>query len=231
MPAKRWLSHYVKSNQRNFATRRLAAEMRFGLSVRRGFRTLENQWLSCLRARPARMLGMLHLVPKATGLEIEYGIDGTAVNAQAWDECQALSQAWRLARRLKCIPPVHASHPSPRRARPKSMAGRAADHMMDQPGGLRTGSPPSPPPRLIRPTVRLLPRSPRLSGPGPRQFIQPLSRFQSNEPPRCPETRPGTRDDAAIASGRRARWQAVCGRSPWQQSGANCRRRRFLRRT
>ena len=38
-----------------------------------------------------------------------------------------------------------------------------------RPGGLRTGSPPSPPPRLIRPTVRLLPRSPRLSGPGPHQ--------------------------------------------------------------
>jgi hypothetical protein len=36
-----------------------------------------------------------------------------------------------------------------------------------RPGGLRTGSPPSPPPRLIRPTVRLLPRSPRLSRPGP----------------------------------------------------------------
>ena len=36
-----------------------------------------------------------------------------------------------------------------------------------RPGGLRTGSPPSPPPRLIRPTVRLLLRSPRFSGPGP----------------------------------------------------------------
>jgi hypothetical protein len=36
-----------------------------------------------------------------------------------------------------------------------------------RPGELRTGSPPSPPPRLIRPNVRLLPRSPRLSGPGP----------------------------------------------------------------
>jgi hypothetical protein len=31
----------------------------------------------------------------------------------------------------------------------------------DRPGGLRTGSPSFPPPRLIRPTVRLLPRSPR----------------------------------------------------------------------
>lgn len=30
------------------------------------------------------------------------------------------------------------------------------------PGGLRTGSPPFPPPRSIRPTVRRLPRSPRL---------------------------------------------------------------------
>lgn len=36
-----------------------------------------------------------------------------------------------------------------------------------RPCGLRAGSPPSPPPRLIRPIVRRLPRSPRLSGPGP----------------------------------------------------------------
>lgn len=33
--------------------------------------------------------------------------------------------------------------------------------------GLRTGSPSSPPPRSIHPTVRRLLRSPRLSGPGP----------------------------------------------------------------
>src|SRR3954464_9945992 len=31
--------------------------------------------------------------------------------------------------------------------------------MQDQPGGLRTGPPPSPPPRLLRPIVRLLLRS------------------------------------------------------------------------
>ncbi len=31
----------------------------------------------------------------------------------------------------------------------------------------KAGSPPSPRPRLIRPTVRRLLRSPRLSGPGP----------------------------------------------------------------
>jgi len=36
-----------------------------------------------------------------------------------------------------------------------------------RPSGLWAGSPPSPPPRLIRPIVRLLPRSPGLSGPGP----------------------------------------------------------------
>lgn len=36
-----------------------------------------------------------------------------------------------------------------------------------QPGALSAGSPPSPPPRLIRPSVRRLPRSPRLMGPGP----------------------------------------------------------------
>ena len=41
--------------------------------------------------------------------------------------------------------------------------------MLGPPSGLRAGSPPFPPPRLIRPIVRLLPRSPRLSGPGPHQ--------------------------------------------------------------
>jgi hypothetical protein len=46
----------------------------------------------------------------------------------------------------------------------------------DQPSGLRTGSPPFPPPRLIRLTVRLLLRSPRLSGPGPHQWPTSSSR-------------------------------------------------------
>ena len=43
---------------------------------------------------------------------------------------------------------------------------------LGRPGGLRAGSPPSPPPRSIRPTVRRLLRSPRLSGPGPHQIWQ-----------------------------------------------------------
>lgn len=38
-----------------------------------------------------------------------------------------------------------------------------------QPGGLRAGSPPSPPPPSIRLIVRRLRRSPRLMGPGPRE--------------------------------------------------------------
>ena len=45
--------------------------------------------------------------------------------------------------------------------------GHAAGEKSSRPSGLRAGSPPSPPPRLIRLTVRRLPRSPRLSGPGP----------------------------------------------------------------
>jgi len=46
------------------------------------------------------------------------------------------------------------------------MRGYAVGENSSRPGGLRAGSPPSPPPRSIRPTVRRLPRSPRLSGPG-----------------------------------------------------------------
>ena len=55
-----------------------------------------------------------------------------------------------------------------RRGRPRidRPRGRPYD---GRPGGPRTGSPPSPPPRSIRPTVRRLPRSPRLSGPGPHR--------------------------------------------------------------
>ena len=53
------------------------------------------------------------------------------------------------------------SEPPPRPPATSNIpAGRAAD-MWDPPSGLRAGSPPFPPPRLIRPTVRLLPRSPR----------------------------------------------------------------------
>jgi len=56
--------------------------------------------------------------------------------------------------------------------------GRAAGESSNRPGGLRAGSPPSPPPRLIRPTVRRLPRSPRLSGPGPHRW--PTGRYSAS---------------------------------------------------
>ncbi len=49
--------------------------------------------------------------------------------------------------------------------RPPSLPAKHVDvrpAKAHQPDGPRTGSPPSPPPRLIRPNVRLLPWSPRL---------------------------------------------------------------------
>ena len=63
--------------------------------------------------------------------------------------------------------------PIPRRDR--RYASHAASENSSRPGGLRAGSPPSPPPRSIRPTVRRLPRSPRLSGPGPHYLLSPQS--------------------------------------------------------
>jgi hypothetical protein len=56
--------------------------------------------------------------------------------------------------------------------------GHAAGENSSRPSGLRAGSPPSPPPRLIRPTVRRLPRSPRLSGPGPHR--PPTGRYSAS---------------------------------------------------
>ncbi len=65
------------------------------------------------------------------------------------------------------LPPPASGRGRPRIGRPRSRPYRG------RPGGLRTGSPPSPPPRSIRPTVRRLPRSPRLSGPGPHRGRPP----------------------------------------------------------
>jgi hypothetical protein len=59
-------------------------------------------------------------------------------------------------------------------ARPHTLRLTEINHTASEiscrPGGLWTGSPSSPPPRSIRITVRRLPRSPRLSGPGPHQL-------------------------------------------------------------
>ena len=105
-----------------------------------------------------------------------------------------------------------------------------------RPGGLRTGSPPSPPPRSIRPTVRRLPRSPRLSGPGPRRRRRLPPARQTNRPfgagrrpcpirrppipapwprrcRRVPDASPG---DVSRGAGRSPRCRAASGDSPPQ---------------
>ncbi len=81
-----------------------------------------------------------------------------------------LSTVFKLGRRAgpQIFPRSSTGTPSVRRAH--ELRG-TRPIIWDRPGGLRTGSPPSPPPRLIRPIVRLLPRSPRLSGPGPHQPV------------------------------------------------------------
>jgi hypothetical protein len=96
------------------------------------------------------------------------------------------------------------------------LCGRAAGENSSQPGGLRAGSPPSPPPRLIRPTVRRLLRSPRLSGPGPhwigRLVILPRPVLPS--PSRqWSETRTGIPDVSASDTAPRARSRGACRRS------------------
>ncbi len=92
---------------------------------------------------------------------------------------------WRLASAFLALP----FGPAPRRGRPQ--IGRPRGRPYDgRPGGLRTGSPPSPPPRSIRPTVRRLPRSPRLSGPGPHR----------GRPPPAAADRPASRRSPPIAA-------------------------------
>ena len=80
------------------------------------------------------------------------------------------------------------------RGRGRPQFGRPRSRPYDgRPSGLRTGSPPSPPPRSIRPTVRRLPRSPRLSGPGPhRGRCLPLAR-QTHRPCGAGRRRPAIR--------------------------------------
>ena len=64
-----------------------------------------------------------------------------------------------------------------RHARPSSIHARqiaphAAGPYGGQPGGPHAGSPPFPPPCLIRPAVRRLPWSPRFLGPGPHSAFR-----------------------------------------------------------
>lgn len=66
-----------------------------------------------------------------------------------------------------CRDPRSGSIDTPASRRTRRTVEYAADRNLGRPDGLRAGSPPSPSPRSIRLTVRRLPRSPRLSGPGP----------------------------------------------------------------
>lgn len=79
-----------------------------------------------------------------------------------------------------------------------------------------TGSPPSPPPRSIRPTVRRLLRSPRLSGPGPHwigRLVIPPRQAPPTPSRQWSETRTGTPDAFALDIEPRARSRGACRRS------------------
>ena len=69
--------------------------------------------------------------------------------------------------RQACREPRSGSIDTPAVRHTRRTVEYAADRNLGRPDGLRAGSPPSPSPRSIRLTVRRLPRSPRLSGPGP----------------------------------------------------------------
>ena len=100
--------------------------------------------------------------------------------------------------------PAHLPHYRDRLGRPITRPA-----YVGRPGGLRTGSPSSPPPRLIRPTVRRLPRSPRLSGPGPHRLFGSGLRRHRIGSPRSPETRSDTPAAAATASAPPGRCQKL----------------------
>ena len=114
------------------------------------------------------------------------------------------------------------------------------DRLSSQPyvgwlSGLRTGSPPFPPPRLIRPTVRLLLRPPRFSGPGPHRWpCQPAARQGSLSPIRLPsapflrssETLTVSPDDAERGTGPLEHYPRVCRGSPWPGPGRDGPRHR-----
>lgn len=83
-------------------------------------------------------------------------------------------QIWSLVCRSRRADP---RQPSARLQLSQPRARSRGRRNLGRPGGLRAGSPPSPPPRSIRPTVRRLLRSPRFSGPGPHQ-LWPLWLFR-----------------------------------------------------
>ena len=80
--------------------------------------------------------------------------------------------------------------------------------------GHRTGSPPSPPPRSIRPTVQLLLRSPRLLGPGPHSLSRSKSKRMQPRRRRSSETQPGSHRASVRGNERRARFPAALPSTP-----------------
>ena len=112
----------------------------------------------------------------------------------------------------------------PRRGRPRidRPRGRPYD---GRPGGLRAGSPPSPPPRSIRPTVRRLPRSPRLSGPGPHRD-RPFRPAATDEPaPVGADRQPRPIRRPALAAPRSGRSPETAGKAPPDNSSDSGRPR------
>jgi hypothetical protein len=106
-----------------------------------------------------------------------------------------------------------------------------------RPSGLRAGSPPFPPPHLIRPIVRLLLRSPRLSGPGPHQQHCPCAaRHAARFMPQLFRSQPasgiqsGYRDDVARGNAPPAHCRAICPGSHWSALGRDGRCHTISRR-
>jgi len=95
-------------------------------------------------------------------------------------------------------------------------------------GGLPAGSAPFPPPCSIRPSVRRLPWSRRLSGPAPHHVIQRWAWLchQDCRFPRCAGTRSDILAGKARASAQFAHWRGVCLDSVAQRSGGGYRANR-----
>jgi len=102
--------------------------------------------------------------------------------------------------------------------------GRPAD-VKDRPSGLRTGSPPFPPPQSIRPTVRRLLRSPRFRVRVPTVSQCAVVVRQQLPFPSSSETPLECRDGAGQGSEQCARCREACRGNRWpkQDRDDRCR--------
>ena len=106
--------------------------------------------------QPARWPKHAHPLARGQGLN---GKSGRLLPEAATMQCRARSCRWDGR-----AGPVRRQHA---RLQHAAQSPHAAGPYVGRPGGLPAGSPPFPPPCSIRPIVRRLPWSPRLSGPGP----------------------------------------------------------------